>query len=139
MQLQSLLYYRYLWRQALVLLFVSFFIALAISLVFIFVDIFGQKIIQYIIASLIWILPVYNLIFFSMWFIKFKQIKKDYQNQELLAMFKNDVIRRFVVNSSARIKFSFPPKKQFDDFVKIIMPEIEKQKKLLAIKKGEYK
>lgn len=60
------------------------------------------------------------------------------QNLDLYLMIKNSEIRRRVVNSGLRIGVFVAKKDQEKLFNEVVNIEIEKQKKLLKIKRGEF-
>ncbi len=138
MKIQTILYYRYLFRQTFVMLISTLIIALVICLVFTLYPILGY-VETIIISSLIWILPAYSLIIELIWFFKYIISKRQLKDLELFLMIKNDRIRKLVLRSGKKIKYLIPIQNQDKDFFEAIKSEIEKQKKLLAIKKGEYK
>ena len=138
MKIQTILYYRYLMRQTMVLFFAYLLIALTICLIFLFVNPLG-KMWSIIVSSIIWLLPLYTFIVLAIWLYKFIKYKKQVKNIELYERIKNAAIREKVLKSGKRIKFINPKPNQEKEFFQIIEPEIQKQKKLLEIQKGEFK
>lgn len=91
------------------------------------------------ISIAIWLLPLYTIVVFLIWVYKFKKTKSKLKTNELYQRITNQAVRDCVVKSKSRIKCLFISKNQEKEFFQIIEKEIEKQKKLLAIQKGEYK
>lgn len=139
MKTQTVLYYRYLMKQSLIVSVVSFVLSLIICLVFLFVNTFSFVVAKYLVAGLIWLLPIYTFSFSLTWFIKYKKTKEKMNEPELLNWIKDANVRDRVLKSGVRIKYLIPKKDQEKKFFDAIQPEIEKQRKLFLISKGEYK
>ncbi len=134
MKIQTVLYYRYLLRQASIVLLVSIVLSLIVCLVFTLSTLLSSMT-SIIVASVIWVLPLYNLVVVLIWFIKFKSTKSKMQNIELYERITNSAIRERVLKSGKRIKYLIPRSGQELDFFNAIKPEIDKQKELLKIDK----
>lgn len=138
MKIQTVLYYRYLMRQAITINIVSFFLSLIICLVFLFVRILDYKT-SIIIASCIWVFFLFTFVALLVWIVKFKSTKNKLKDLELYKRITNEAIRIKVLKSGIRIKYLIPKSGQEEKFFNAIKSEIEKQKKLILIQKGEYK
>ena len=134
MKIQTVLYYRYLLRQASIVLLVSIVLSLIVCLVFTLSTLLSSMT-SIIVASVIWVLPLYNLVVVLIWFIKFKSTKSKMQNIELYERITNSAIRERVLKSGKRIKYLIPRSGQELDFFNAIKPEIDKQRELLKIDK----
>lgn len=86
----------------------------------------------------IWVFPLLALILTIVYFFKFINLKKHFKTDQLYLMLTNQKIRQAIVKSQSRIKIWLPKPNQAQLFIEAIKPEVEKQKKLLAIKKGQY-
>ncbi|MBD5423258.1 MAG: hypothetical protein HDR43_02060 [Mycoplasma sp.] len=117
---------------------VTLLIAMVVCFVMLFTSILDRQT-SIIISSIIWLLPLYSITISIIWFFKFKSSKSKLQNLDLYNRITNQAIRDKILKSHARIKYLLIKKNQEQDFFKAIESEIEKQKKLLAIKKGQYR
>ncbi|MBR3347895.1 MAG: hypothetical protein IKG36_00575 [Mycoplasmataceae bacterium] len=131
-KIQTVLYYRYLMRQTLLVFCFSIFISVLISLLIVFTKQFSKEI-SIILWVVIWLFPIYVLVFLIMWFIKFKTNKKQLKNLSLFNKITNSAIREKVVKSGFKIKCLIFKSDQDKNFFNAINPEIEKQKKILKI------
>lgn len=131
-KIQTVLYYRYLMRQTLLIFCFSIFISVLISLLIFFTKQFSKQI-SIILWVVIWLFPIYVLGFLIMWFIKFKINKKQLKNLSLFNKITNSAIREKVVKSGFKIKCLIFKSDQDKNFFNAINPEIEKQKKILKI------
>lgn len=139
MKLHSLLYYRYIFRQSLIHLVISLVIAISIDLVLILTNRFTMsQSLLYVMTSIIWIYPIYTFIMCFIFGLRFKKEKSMLQNLDLYLMIKNSEIRRRVINSGLRVGVFISKKDQEKLFNEVANIEIEKQKKLLKIKRGEF-
>ena len=139
MKLHSLLYYRYLFRQTLLMAIV---LVLLIGIINIVVFSFQNFNLQnyWVFGAImsIWLFPLINLILVMIYFFKFIKFKKPFKNDLLYLRLKNANIRSAIVKSGTRIKIWLPKSNQVQIFIDAIKPEITKQKKLIAIEKGQY-
>ena len=87
-KIQTVLYYRYLMRQTLLIFCFSIFISVLISLLIFFTKQFSKQI-SIILWVVIWLFPIYVLGFLIMWFIKFKTNKKQLKNLSLFNKITN--------------------------------------------------
>lgn len=147
MKEKTVLYYRYLFRQSLISLIASMVIAITISLVmFLVQDVRPMKITNgkeefdmlFLIPIIIWIYPIYAVSFNLFFLTQFLKSKKSLSNLELYSSITNGEVRETLVKSSVRIRVVIPKKDQANEFSNVINPVIEKHKKLISIKKGEY-
>ena len=139
MKLNSLLYYRYLFRQTLLMFVVLICLIGIINIIIFASQNFDLKSIWiFATAMTIWIFPLLALILTIVYFFKFINLKKHFKTDQLYLMLTNQKIRQAIVKSQSRIKIWLPKPNQAQLFIEAIKPEVEKQKKLLAIKKGQY-
>lgn len=131
-KIQTVLYYRYLTRQTLLIFCFSLFISILISLLIIFTKQFSKEI-SIILWVIIWLFPIYVFTFFIIWFLKFKTSKKKLKNLLLFNKITNSAIRDKIVKSGFKIKCLIFKSDQDKNFFNAINPEIEKQKKILKI------
>lgn len=139
MKIKSVLYYRYFFRQSLVLFFVVLILVLSVNLVVFFVRNLNKNLLIEIMTWLLWIFPFYLLILSAFFFINFLKCKKEIKDLEFYAMFTNASIRNRIIKSGLKLNILFPKKNQEKLFFEVIQLEIDKQKKLLSIKKGTFK
>lgn len=137
MKIQTILYYRYLLRQTIIMIITTLLIASVISFITLLTPIVSQEKIRFILAICIWILPLYTIVVFLIWCYKFHQSKKRLKDKELYSRITNQAVRENIVKSKTKIKCIFISKNQEQDFFKTIEKEIIKQKKLLALQKGK--
>lgn len=138
MKIQTTLYYRYLMRQTMIMNVATLLIASVISFVCLFSHFLDRKT-SIIVSSVIWLLPIYSISVFFVWMFKFLKSKSELKELELYKRISNTAIRERVVKSNIKIKYLITSKSQDKNFFEVIAPEIEKQKKLLAIQKGKYR
>ncbi len=137
MKVQTVLYYRYLTRQALFMTIVTIILSLVVCLIFLLTNFIQTRMIAIIIASLIWLLPIFAIIVTFCWFIRFNQTKSKLKDVDLYNRLTNKVVREAVLKSGARIKYLIPKSGQEQEFFKAIQPYIDKERRLLAILKKE--
>ena len=130
MQVQTVLYYRYLLRQTIIVLAFSLIISLIISLL---LFLLRTDLVFHIVGGLVWILPLGFIIQALVYGVKYKIYFKQLQNKELFKRITNKAVRTNILKSSIQIKIFFPKKNQHQEFFKAIKLEIEKQKKVLNI------
>lgn len=140
MKIQTVLYYRYLLRQTIVMIITTLLVASVVCFLLWFSGFlrFDEKL-KISLSIIICLLPLYTIVVFLIWVYKFNKSKSKLKNKELYKRITNQAVRDCVVKSRSRIKCLFISKNQEKEFFQIIEKEIEKQKKLLAIQKGEYK
>lgn len=140
MKIQTVLYYRYLLRQTIVMIITTLLVASVVCFLLWFSRFlrFDEKL-KISLSIIICLLPLYTIVVFLIWVYKFNKSKSKLKNKELYKRITNQAVRDCVVKSRSRIKCLFISKNQEKEFFQIIEKEIEKQKKLLAIQKGEYK
>lgn len=137
MKVQTILYYRYLLRQTITMVITTLLIAATISFITLFSPIGLQEKIRLIITITIWVLPLYTITILLIWTFKFLQSKKQLKNLQLYSKITNQAVRESVVKSKTRIKCLFISKNQEQQFFNIISHEIEKQRQLLNLQKGQ--
>lgn len=137
MKVQTILYYRYLLRQTIMMVIITLLIAVIISFITFFSPSIFQEKIRLIIVTAIWVLPFYTITILLIWTFKFLQSKKQLKNLQLYSRITNQAVRESVVKSKTRIKCLFISKNQEQQFFNIISREIEKQKQLLNLQKGQ--
>lgn len=140
MKINSVLYYRYLFRQATILFVVSFVLIGSINIILFFTNDFSPKNTWVFITGIsIWLFPLYLFIITLVFLYKFISYKKQLKDLELYFMITNANVRYRIVKSNLRLGIAIPKKNQANLFSETIQVEIDKQKKLLSIKKGEFK
>lgn len=140
MKINSVLYYRYLFRQATILFVVSFVLIGSINIILFFTNDFSPKNTWVFITGIsIWLFPLYLFIITLVFLYKFISYKKQLKDLELYFMITNANVRYRIVKSNLRLGIVIPKKNQANLFSETIQVEIDKQKKLLSIKKGEFK
>ena len=90
-----------------------------------------------IIVSIVWVFALYGLCVSFVWLYKFIKCKKSLKNLDLYNHITNAAIRNKVVQSQIKIKCLFTTQNQAQNFFNTIEPEIDKQKKLISLKKHE--
>lgn len=140
MKIQTVLYYRYLLRQTIMMIITTLLIASVVCFLLWFSRmLYIDEKIRISLSIVIWLLPLYTIVVFLIWVCKFNKTKSKLKNKKLYQRITNQAVRDCVVKSKSKIKCLFISKNQEKEFFQIIEKEIEKQKKLLAIQKGEYK
>lgn len=138
MKIQSVLYYRYFFWQVLSVFLVSLVLISTINFVVFFQNTLKTQIWILVSVSLLWLFPLYLLVINTIFLIKYLKYKKQVVEIELLEMIKNSNIRKRISLSKKRFSYVFPKKEQEADFFEVINKEVEKQKNILKIKKGNY-
>ena len=136
MNVKTVLYYRYLMRQSFIVNIVLILILSTITFLLFFTPIL-DRLTSIIIVSIVWVFALYGLCVSFVWLYKFIKCKKSLKNLDLYNHITNAAIRNKVVQSRIKIKCLFTTQTQAQNFFNTIEPEIEKQKKLISLKKHE--
>ncbi len=138
MNVKTVLYYRYLLRQTIIVDIVLVLIMAVITFLLLFTPIL-DRLTSIILSSIVWILPIYGFIMSFIWWYKFFNYKKQMtsNNKYLYNRITNSAIRHKVVQSRIKIKCLFTNQAQAQAFFQVIESEIEKQKKLISLKNHE--
>lgn len=136
MNVKTVLYYRYLMRQSFIVNIVLILILSTITFLLLFTPVL-DKLISIIVIGIIWIFALYGISMSFVWLYKFLNSKKSLKNLELYNHITNAAVRNKIVKSQIRIKCLFVNQAQAKMFFDTIESEIEKQKKLISLKKHE--
>ncbi|MGL6125082.1 MAG: hypothetical protein ACRC1F_01160 [Metamycoplasmataceae bacterium] len=133
MKIHNILFNRYLFRQRLIMIFVSLFIC-AITTLTVLLASRGQEgvmaIILLIIVISIWFFPIYLIV---ITLINYSNLKKEIINigdeKKLLDRMTNQLIRELVVKNGIKVSILIDKKSDFEKFNKVIDEELRFQRK----------